>query len=309
MLLPRVRGFLLEQLNRQVNAGRSVHALIFEGPEGTGKHTAARWMAQGLNCTAHGKKPCGRCASCRRFDDGNAPELLRLEPDGETKKSIKIEAARALLDEVYLKPEGRVKCIVVSHAELMTVQAQNALLKTLEETPEYAVFFLLTDRSSALLPTIRSRCACLRFAPLREQEVEDFLLSQGFEGQSAKEAALLSGGSIGRALEIARDPSIQSAYNKLCDAFKEFMSLKDVSAVSAQLTQEKIRPDFLADALEKSASELLRGQARLRLSKQLQLHGHDGARLMKAVITFNQMRSASINPQYALDMLLYNIPS
>ena len=143
-----------------------VHAYLLCGPRGTGKKSVARLCAMAAVCRGEGARPCGVCGPCRRVLSDTHPDLHTVEPEKD-KKSIGVNVMRDTIAEVGVKSfEGGTKALFIPRAEIMTAQAQNCLLKTLEEPPEDTVFFLMTDQPGALLPTIVSRCRTVRFHPL-----------------------------------------------------------------------------------------------------------------------------------------------
>jgi DNA polymerase III subunit delta' len=143
---------------------------------------------------------CGVCPSCRRFARGIHADLLLVEP-GDT-GSIKIEQVREIIDRAAYRPfEGRRRVVVIDDADALVPAAQNALLKTLEEPPSLSQFLLVTSRPDVLLPTVRSRCPCLRFRPLDIRDIAGALVARGRSEAEARALAAASDGSLGRALE------------------------------------------------------------------------------------------------------------
>jgi DNA polymerase-3 subunit delta' len=196
---------LLDLIARAAVRGSLPPSLIFAGPEGVGKRTAAVSLAQLVNCTAprdaEAPDACGECPSCKRIARGVHADVLVIEP-GET-GSIKVEPIRDAIERAAYRPfEGRRRVVVIDDAHEVLPEAQNALLKTLEEPPPASMFVLVTSRPDVLLPTVRSRCQRLRFGRLAPADVADVLVrAHGYTDADAHAAAAASDGSVGGALE------------------------------------------------------------------------------------------------------------
>jgi DNA polymerase III subunit delta' len=187
-------------LVKTLEAGNGSHAYLFSGPEGVGKRGAAIAYAAALNCDGGG---CGVCLSCRKSLAATHPDVEVITPDG---RSLKIEQIREIGKTIGLKPfEGRSKVYVIQEAHLMTTEAQNALLKNLEEPPGYVVFILTAPGADTLLPTIVSRCQEVSFSSVRPSLIRGILEKAGIDTDKAETLAALSGGSAGRALRMAGD--------------------------------------------------------------------------------------------------------
>ncbi len=182
-------------------------SLLLAGPEGVGKRRLAVAVAEALNCQAPVASEdlpldaCGECQQCRRIARGVHPEILIVEPDD--KGSIKTNTVRDINDRVAYRPfEGRRRVVIFDKADALEPQAQNALLKTLEEPPSGTVFLLLTSTPDALLGTVRSRCPQLRAGRLTAGEVAAILVrDRGFVEHDARALAAAADGSVGAALE------------------------------------------------------------------------------------------------------------
>ncbi len=189
-------------LSRSVARGSLPPSLLFTGPDGVGKRLAARAVAEVLNCLApRGGDACGACSACRRIAKGTHPDVIAIEPPDAG--AIKIELIRPAIAATAYKPfEGRSRVVIVDEADRLTDDAENALLKSLEEPPAASVFILVTSRPEMLLPTIRSRCSQLRFGRLSAAEVARLLTERhGVPDDEAHALAAIADGSPGRALE------------------------------------------------------------------------------------------------------------
>lgn len=197
---------LVSLLSQAIRRQSLTPSLILSGPDGVGKQLTAMSIAQELNClTIDAGGACGACAVCRRIARGAHPDVMTIEP-GET-GSIKIEQVRAAIERAVFRPfEGRRRVTIIEQADALVPAAQNALLKTLEEPLPASVFVLVTSRPDTLLPTVRSRCAHLRFGRLQVVEVAAVLeQSEGYSHADALTAAAASDGSVRRALDLEAD--------------------------------------------------------------------------------------------------------
>ena len=197
---------LLSLLSQAIGRQSLTPSLILSGPEGVGKRLTAISIAQELNCLSPADgTACGTCTVCRRIVRGAHPDVMTIEP-GET-GAIKIEQVRAAIDTAVFRPfEGRRRVTIIEEADALVSAAQNALLKTLEEPLPASVFVLVTSRPDMLLPTVRSRCAHLRFGRLQVSEVAAVLeRTEGYTHAKALTAAAASGGSVRHALDLEAD--------------------------------------------------------------------------------------------------------
>lgn len=226
------------QLQRAAAEQRIAHAYLISGPEHVGKMTLARALALALNCTADAP-PCGRCRACTLINASKHPDVQIIAPDG---RSLKIDQVRALEHDLALRPvEARFRVAVFDQFETATIEAQNALLKTLEEPPDYAVLILVAADPELLLPTIVSRCQQIPLRPLTVAQVRDALIARWrVEAGHADLLAHLSGGRLGWAVRAAADPSLLAARATALDDLIEL------------LTSDRVRRFAYAETLTKN---------------------------------------------------------
>jgi len=190
---------LKQRLSASFRTGKTSHCYLLCGPVGSGKQTLSQILSAALQCEAS-ETPCRRCSSCRKIFNGNHPDVIVV--DDPEKKTVSVELIRQLQADAYIRPnEGRRKIYVIPRAQDMTDNAQNALLKLMEEPPSYAVFLLLTNNAEKLLPTVRSRSVELRLEPVPQQEALRWLADQDPQASSDTLQAvyLRSGGYLGQA--------------------------------------------------------------------------------------------------------------
>jgi DNA polymerase-3 subunit delta' len=168
-----------------------------------GKKLISGIFAKTLQCAEGGISSCNRCKSCLQSDTGNHPDILRVTHE---KPSIGVEDIRLQVNaDIQVKPyDSPYKIYIIDDADKLTEQAQNALLKTIEEPPEYAVILLLVSNISVILPTILSRCVLLNLKPVDKQLIKDFLMQEHhIPDYMAEMAAAFSGGNVGKAIKYA----------------------------------------------------------------------------------------------------------
>jgi DNA polymerase-3 subunit delta' len=260
---------VLSLLSRAISNDTLPPALLFSGPAGIGKRRTAAALSRAINCLTpltdaavppvhEGDSPvllardaCGTCAACRRIERGVHPDVIVIEP-GDT-GTIKIEPIRDVIDRAGFRPfEARRRVVILDEADAMQAPAQSALLKTLEEPPSASIFLLVSSLPDALLPTVRSRCPRIRFAPLTAPEVAFALVrDHEYSREDAVAVATDAEGSVGRALaseasdlvdarEAAQRLLEQSA--RVSDPVRRIEAVKDFlgSKTAGQAEREKL---------------------------------------------------------------------
>lgn len=195
---------IIRHIKNAIKTGKVSHSYIFTGEPGSGKKLLAATFAMTLQCEERGTEPCQKCDSCKKAIGKNHPDIIMV--NHEKPGTISIDEIRdQVVNDVAIKPYcSPYKIYIVADAEMMTIQAQNALLKTIEEPPEYAVIMLLTSNADSLLPTIQSRCVRLDLKVVDDSLVKKYLMERlHVPDYQAEIDASFAQGSIGRAKEAA----------------------------------------------------------------------------------------------------------
>jgi len=231
-----------EHMQAAIRDKKPFHAYLFQGEEGVGKEALARTFAAGLQCQSESAdKPCKECVSCRQMDSGNQPDVIWVTRE---KASLGVEEIREqLCNRMDIKPfSSPYKIYLVPEAEKMTEAAQNALLKTIEEPPEYGIVILMTSNISALLPTIQSRCLTMEFRPLSTAVVESFVKEHcQVPDYQARASAAFAQGNLGKAMRYAKSEDFIERKDHIISLLRhvEQMDLSEMLAVIKDLGTRK----------------------------------------------------------------------
>lgn len=228
-------------LRQTLQRNRVPPALLFSGPDAVGKRLLGKHLALALNCLDTGiDNWCGACSQCRLIELGHHPDVRLIEPEGQV---VKIEQVRSLAREASYKPfQGRTKVFILDEAHRLNMAAANALLKTLEEPPSSSKLVLITSKPHSLLPTVRSRCQALHFAPLKESEIREILQDKYQMGlQDARKRARFAEGSLGKALTL--DPrhfeSIHNSAQSFLNLALHGADLDQASKLSWKISKDR----------------------------------------------------------------------
>jgi DNA polymerase-3 subunit delta' len=232
---------IIEYIGKAVTHHQVSHAYILNGEKGSGKKMLAKLFAMSLQCIEpkENGEPCGTCKSCHQAMHRNHPDIIYVEH--EKANSIGIEEIRQQINQdIAVKPyASNYKVYIVDEADKMTVQAQNALLKTMEEPPEYAVLLLLTENAESLLPTIRSRCVMLKLRHIKDQLVKKYLIENlSYDEEKADICVAFAQGNIGKAVRLASSESFQEMKDDVVSLMKQ-ISRMDLSQLLEYLNRCK----------------------------------------------------------------------
>jgi DNA polymerase-3 subunit delta' len=227
---------ILTTLKTAVVKNNVSHAYIFEGPDGVGKRETARRFAAMLMCQADAF-PCGECKSCELFREESNPDFQEII---QKDRSISVEEIRNILKGLVIKPlYSKYKVILINDADAMTIQAQNALLKSLEEPPPYMVFILTVQSSAAVAQTIRSRCQRILFKRLKYGDIIEILESKFGHKEGWDFIASYADGVAGTALELASSPHSLELREEVLSAVSQLITSEDTDLFKLYETFEK----------------------------------------------------------------------
>ncbi len=236
-------------LRHALEAGELSHAYLFTGPPNVGKGTLARALAAALFCSED-ERPCGNCRSCRLVASGNHPDLFWVQPESEAGR-LKVEQVRELQHHLALTPNMAAhRLAVLDRFDQATPSAANALLKTLEEPPEFVILILLAPDTDSLLPTIVSRCQVIPLRPIPIPEIARALHTRwNVEPEKARLLAHLSGGRLGWAVRAATEPDLLRRRQQRIEEMVALLRapLTDRFRYAAELARD---PEATQEALE-----------------------------------------------------------
>lgn len=234
---------IIQYIKNAINQDKVSHAYIFNGERGSGKKLLAYLFAQTLQCEKGGDDPCYECHSCRQSVSGNHPDIITVKH--EKPNSISVDDIRTQINEdIQVKPySSKYKIYIIPEADLMTVQAQNAILKTIEEPPVYAIIILLTENAQKLLPTICSRCVMLKFRNIKDQLVKKYLMEElQIPDYKADVCTAFAQGNIGKAVMLAKSEYFNEIREDAVRLLREIdtMSVSELSAAVKRCSEYKL---------------------------------------------------------------------
>ena len=240
---------ILKYISSAVENNRVSHAYILNGERGSGKKMLANLFAMTLLCETGDNEPCGKCHSCKQAESGNHPDIIRVTH--EKPNSISVDDIRTQVNNtVDIKPyQGPYKVYIIPQADMMTPQAQNAILKTIEEPPSYAVFLLLTENAETLLPTINSRCVMLKLRNIKDTLIKKYLMENlEITDYKADMCTAFAQGNMGRAIMLANSDHFNEIREEAVQLLKHIseMELNEIVAAVKNISVYKLEiTDYL----------------------------------------------------------------
>lgn len=317
------QDMIKEHLQGAIASGNVSHAYIINGERSSGKEFIASVFAMTLQCERGETEPCGECHSCKQALSKNQPDIIRVTH--EKPNSISVDDIRTQVNnDIVIKPyAGPKKIYIVNDAEKMTVAAQNALLKTLEEPPEYGVILLLTSNLEAMLPTIVSRCIVLNMKPVSDEKVKKFLMQElQIPDYKAQVCAAFARGNIGKAKMLASSEDFDKIKDEAVTLLKyiDDMEINEITQAIKRMNEYKLEIndylDILAiwyrDALlfkaTKDVNHLIFKEEIQYIKKAASKSTYEGIEnILKALDTAKRRLSANVNFDLTMELLLLTI--
>lgn len=242
-----------EHLQNALETKKISHAYIINGEKYSGKEFIARIFAMALQCEEEGVNPCQKCHSCKQALSDNQPDIIRVTH--EKPNTISVDDIRVQVNnDVAIKPySSPYKIYIINEAEKMTVQAQNAILKTLEEPPEYVVILLLTTNVNSLLSTILSRCVILNMKPVADNLVRKYLMEEmQVPDYKAEVCVAFARGNIGKARMLASSEDFENVKTEAVSLLKyiQDMELNEIVAAIKKINDYKLEVSDYLDIME-----------------------------------------------------------
>lgn len=313
---------IIQHLQNAIASHKVSHAYILHGEEGIGKKLLATTFAKTLQCEEKGIISCNRCKSCMQSVTGNHPDILWVTHE---KASIGVEDIRLQLNaDIQVKPyNSPYKIYIIDDADKLTEQAQNALLKTMEEPPEYAVILLLISNISVILPTILSRCVVLNLKPVDKQSIKEFLMEHyQVPDYMAEVAAAFSGGNVGKAIKYASSEDFEQLKNNVLHILKyiDDMELHEVISGLKMLTASKNNIEDYIDLMVLWYRDVLMYKATMDpdlllyreelsfIKHQANIRSYEGIEKIISAMEKAKIRlKANVNFEIAIELMLLTI--
>lgn len=313
-------------LKNAVESGRLGHAYIFSGPDGVGKMTVAKTFAAALVCNCSGEfkvKPCGSCHACRMVTAGNHPDVMIIDDEG--KGSIGVDRVRELQRDTSVRPLYALKKVyIIDGGEKMTLQAQNCLLKTLEDPPACVVIIITTVNCGALIDTLRSRAVRHEFGRYTADEVKRMLESRisSFNPDTVDFISSFCGGIIGKAVSLIESPELLAIREKSVEIADRLLTCDtmDIFEYTVFFEENKEYADYILDCMaawyrdicvsanEGGESMLINSDKKDIILRKVLKKGND--KLQQAVRSIEHMRRAlkqNVNFQLAVEYMLFKV--
>lgn len=314
---------IIEHLKTAIEMGKVSHAYILNGPDLSGKMMIAEAFARALLCEKQDPDGCGECRSCRQSDDRNNPDIIYVKHDKTN--TISVDDIRTQLNnDIVIKPySNQYKIYIVDEAEKMNQQAQNALLKTIEEPPAYAVIMLLTTNADSFLQTIRSRCITLNLKSVKNDVIKSYLMTEKkIPDYQADVCAAFAQGVVGKAIKLASSDDFNELKESALSLIKRLddIDLYEMGEAIKQISDYKLQVQdyfdlitvWYRDVLYMKATNDVNGlifkDEVYDIKKQASKHSYHGIETIIEALDKAKLRiNANVNFDLVIELLLMTI--
>lgn len=313
-------GDIVKHFKSSIELGKISHAYILNGEKGVGKKTVASVVSKSLQCESGEPDPCGKCRSCLQAETGNQPDIIWV--NHEKPNLISVDEIRTqIINDISLKPySSRYKIYIVPDAQLLNPQAQNALLKTLEEPPEYAIIMLLTNNVDKFLPTILSRCVIMNFKPVEPLDMIEYLTQVvGVDVQKARFCTDFAQGNLGKAVRLAISPDYNELKENSVRLLRRIqdMEMEDIIRAVKEMSKYKLDAtdyidimmmwfrDILMVKISNSPNKIIFKDEYSAMRKQASSVSYEGIeRIIEAMDKLKIRLEANVNFDIAMELML-----
>lgn len=314
---------IIEHLKTAIEMGKVSHAYILNGPDLSGKMMIAEAFARALLCEKQDPDGCGECRSCTQSDDRNNPDIIYVKHDKPN--TISVDDIRTQLNnDIVIKPySNQYKIYIVDEAEKMNQQAQNALLKTIEEPPAYAVIMLLTTNADSFLQTIRSRCITLNLKSVKNDVIKSYLMTEKkIPDYQADVCAAFAQGVVGKAIKLASSDDFNELKESALSLIKRLddIDLYEMGEAIKQISDYKLQVQdyfdlitvWYRDVLYMKATNDVNGlifkDEVYDIKKQASKHSYHGIEAIIEALDKAKLRiNANVNFDLVIELLLMTI--
>ena len=314
---------IIEHLQNAITMDKVSHAYILNGPDKSGKMMIAEAFARALLCEKQDPDGCGECRSCRQSDDRNNPDIIYVKHDKPN--TISVDDIRTQLNnDIVIKPySNQYKIYIVDEAEKMNQQAQNALLKTIEEPPAYAVIMLLTTNADSFLQTIRSRCITLNLKSVKNDVIKSYLMTEKkIPDYQADVCAAFAQGVVGKAIKLASSDDFNELKESALSLIKRLddIDLYEMGEAIKQISDYKLQVQdyfdlitvWYRDVLYMKATNDVNGlifkDEVYDIKKQASKHSYHGIETIIEALDKAKLRiNANVNFDLVIELLLMTI--
>ena len=310
----------IQHMKNAIRMNKVSHAYMINGEKGSGKKLLAGLFAQTLQCEAGGTEPCMQCRSCKQAESLNQPDIIRITH--EKPNTISVEDIREQLNgDIQIRPySSPYKVYIIDEADKLSVQAQNALLKTIEEPPSYAVIFLLTENAGTLLSTIRSRCVLLDLKPVSSQIIKRYLMEDlEIPEYRADICTAFAQGNVGKAKRLALSDNFGEMLDHVLHVVKYIseMEVGDLIEDLKKISEYKMEINDYLDLLTiwyrdvllfkatRDADSMIFSDELISIRKKASESSYEGlGQIIEALDKAKQRLKANVNFDLTMELLL-----